>query len=58
MDEFVSYPTHLYTFMPRGVCVYGARQKLCFEIHKDQIQQFLLLRVEMILHNANYQLHE
>ena len=33
--------THLYAFMPRGVDVYGACQKLCFEIHRDQIQQFL-----------------
>ena len=41
MDEFVSYTTHLYAFMPRGVGIYGARQKLCFEIHKNQIQQFL-----------------
>ena len=40
MDEFVLYTTRLYAFMPRGVGVSGARQKLCFEIHQDQIQQF------------------
>ena len=41
MDELVLYRTQLYAFMSRGVGVYGARQKLRFEIHKDQIQQFL-----------------
>ena len=40
MDELVLYTTQLYAFMPRGVGVYGARQKVR-EIHKDQIQQFL-----------------
>ena len=41
MDEFTPYTTDLYAFIPRGVGVYGARQKHCFEIHQDQIQQFL-----------------
>ena len=38
MDEFTPYTTDLHEFIPRGV---GARQKHCFEIHQDQIQQFL-----------------
>ena len=41
MDEFSPNTTHLYAFIPRGVRVYGARQKHCFEIHQDQIQQLL-----------------
>ena len=41
MDEFTPYTTDLYAFIPRGVGVYGARQRQCFEIHQDQIQQFL-----------------
>ena len=41
MDGFTPYTTDLYAFIPRGVGVYGARQKYCFEIHQDQIQQFL-----------------
>ena len=41
MDGFTPYTTNLYAFIPRGVGVSGARQKLCFENHQDQIQQFL-----------------
>ena len=41
MVEFTPCTTTLYAFIPRGVGVYGARQKHCFEIHQDQIQQFL-----------------
>ena len=54
MDECTPYTTDLYAFIPRGVCVYGARQQHCLEIHQDQIQKF----IEVILHNFNYQLHE
>ena len=41
MDEFTPYTTDLYAFIPRGIGVNGARQKHCFGIHQDQIQQFL-----------------